>query len=105
MEEREEFEEFEEDFDTENAEYQVWILGYDENYKITDFDKKLRSYSLAESAVKFAEKYVADGEYENETIPDNVKYLEVLVETVLDVEGYEENVGNLFDETVEIKKV
>jgi len=101
----EEFEAFEEDFEEKDASYQVWMLGYDADQNITDFSEKLFESMDPERAINFAKAYVTGCDIENKTFPDNVEYVEVLVETVVEVEGYEENVGNLFDEFVEIKKI
>lgn len=35
--------------------------------------------------------------------PEEVKYIEVLVETVVDLEDYDENVGTLFSKIIKIK--
>lgn len=96
------FEEFEEDFDEQDASYQVWILGYDENEAITDYELLVKSFSNAERAVEYAKEYVDEGKYQNETFPDNVNYIEVLVETVVEFEDRTENVGTLFTAQLEI---
>ena len=99
---REQFEEFEEDFEMKPASYQVWLLGYADAEAITDFDHLVQSFSDAEAAVEFAKRYVETEKYKDETIPDNVAYLEVLVETVVDYEDHTENVGTLFTTTINL---
>ena len=91
------------DFDAKDAMYQVWILGYDENENITDFEVMLNESKDAESMVEYAKNYVEEERYETMTFPDDVKYIEVLVETVVDLEGYNENVGTLFSKIIKIK--
>ena len=91
------------DFDAKDAMYQVWILGYDENENITDFEVMLNESKDAESMVNFAKKYVEEERYENLKFPDDVKYIEVLVETIVELEDYDENVGTLFSKIIKIK--
>mgnify|MGYP001772978684 FL=1 len=91
------------DFDAKDATYQVWVLGYDENENITDFEVMVNESKDAESMVEYAENYVEEERYGTMTFPDEVKYIEVLVETVVDLENYDENVGTLFSKIVKIK--
>ena len=91
------------DFDAKDATYQVWVLGYDENENITDFEVMVNESKDAESMVEYAERYVEEERYGTMTFPDEVKYIEVLVETVVDLEGYDENVGTLFSKIVKVK--
>ena len=91
------------DFFAKDATYQVWILGYDENENITDFEVMVDESKDAESMVEYAERYVEEERYGTMTFPDKVKYIEVLVETVVDLEDYNENVGTLFSKIIKIK--
>ena len=91
------------DFEAKAATYQVWVLGYDENENITDFEVMVNESKDAESMVEYAERYVEEERYGTMTFPDEVKYIEVLVETVVDLEDYDENVGTLFSKIIKIK--
>ena len=91
------------DFDAKDATYQVWVLGYDENENITDFEVLVDESKDAESMVEYATNYVEEERYGTMTFPDEVKYIEVLVETVVDLEDYNENVGTLFSKIIKIK--
>ena len=91
------------DFDAKDAMYQVWVLGYDENENITDFEVLVNESKDAESMVEYAERYVEEERYGTMVFPDEVKYIEVLVETIVDLEGYNENVGTLFSKIVKVK--
>ena len=91
------------DFDAKDATYQVWVLGYDENENITDFEVMINESKDAESMVEYAERYVEEERYGIITFPDEVKYIEVLVETIVDLEDYDENVGTLFSKIIKIK--
>ena len=91
------------DFFAKDATYQVWVLGYDENENITDFEVMIDESKDAESMVEYAEHYVEEERYGTMTFPDEVKYIEVLVETVVDLEDYNENVGTLFSKIIKIK--
>ena len=91
------------DFFAKDATYQVWVLGYDENESITDFEVMVNESKDAESMVEYAEHYVEEECYGTMTFPDEVKYIEVLVETIVDLEDYNENVGTLFSKIIKIK--
>ena len=91
------------DFFAKDATYQVWVLGYDENENITDFEVMVDESKDAESMVEYAERYVEEEQYGTMAFPDEVKYIEVLVETVVDLEDYNENVGTLFSKIIKIK--
>ena len=91
------------DFDAKDATYQVWVLGYDENENITDFEVMIDESKDAESMVEYATNYVEEERYGTMAFPDEVKYIEVLVETIVDLEDYDENVGTLFSKIVKIK--
>lgn len=91
------------DFDAKDATYQVWVLGYDENEHITDFEVLVDESKDAESMVEYATNYVEEERYGTMTFPDEVKYIEVLVETIVDLEDYDENVGTLFSKIVKVK--
>ena len=91
------------DFDAKDATYQVWVLGYDENENITDFEVMVDESKDAESMIEYATNYVEEERYGTMAFPDDVKYIEVLVETVADLEDYNENVGTLFSKIVKIK--
>ena len=91
------------DFDAKDATYQVWVLGYDENENITDFEVLVDESKDAESMVECATNYVEEEHYGTMTFPDEVKYIEVLVETIVNLEGYDENVGTLFSKIIKIK--
>ena len=91
------------DFDAKDATYQVWVLGYDENENITDFEVLVDESKDAESMVEYATNYVEEERYGTMIFPDEVKYIEVLVETIVNLEGYDENVGTLFSKIIKIK--
>ena len=91
------------DFDAKDATYQVWVLGYDKNENITDFEVLVDESKDAESMVECATNYVEEERYGTIAFPDEVKYIEVLVETIVNLEGYDENVGTLFSKIIKIK--
>ena len=91
------------DFDAKDATYQVWVLGYDENEHITDFEVLVDESKDAESMVEYATNYVEEERYGTIAFPDEVKYIEVLVETIVNLEGYDENVGTLFSKIIKVK--
>ena len=87
----------------ESTTYQVWVLGYDENEVITDFEALVNEDKDAERMVEYAKKYVKEECYKTMAFPNEVKYIEVLVETVVDFEDYTENVETLFSKIVKLK--
>ena len=91
------------DFEAKDATYQVWVLSYDENENITDFEVLVNESKDAESMVEYAKKYVEEERYKTMTFPKEVKYIEVLVETIVELEDYTENVGTLFSKIIKIK--
>ena len=96
-------ESFEEDFEAKEAEYQVWVLGYDKNQAITDFEHLVKKDKDAELMVEYAKRYVEEEKYNILARPEEVEYLEVVVETVVDFEDHTENVGTLFTEIIKVK--
>lgn len=103
MENEKDFEAFEEEFEAKPAWYQVWCLGYDENQNITDWDCFVDESHDPDYAIKRAKTFIEKEQYKEIHIPDEVVYLEVLVETVVNQAGYDENIGNLFQEVLKIK--
>lgn len=91
------------DFDAKDATYQVWVLGYDETENITDFEVLVDESKDAENMVEYATNYVEEERYENLKFPKEVKYIEVLVETIVELEDYDENVGTLFSKIIKVK--
>ena len=89
--------------DIKETTYQVWVLGYDENENITDFEVLVDESKDAESMVEYATNYVEEERYGTMIFPDEVKYIEVLLETIVNLEGYDENVGTLFSKIIKIK--
>ena len=91
------------DFEAKDATYQVWVLSYDENENITDFEVMVNESKDAESMVEYATNYVEEERYGNLKFPKEVKYIEVLVETIVELEGYTENVGTLFSKIIKVR--
>ena len=97
------FEAFEEEFEAKPAWYQVWCLGYDKDQNITDWDCFIDESHDPDTMIERAKTFIAEKQYEGLSIPEEVVYLEVLVETVVNQAGYDENIGNLFQEALKIK--
>jgi len=92
------------DFEIKPATYQVWMLGYTEAEAITDFEVLVNESKDAERMVEYAKKFVDEKRYESSMpFPPEVAYIEVLVETVVDLGNYESNEGTLFTATVKVK--
>lgn len=97
------FEPFEEDFEVEPAKYQVWVLGYNKAEAIVDWEILLEEFPDPDAAIKFAKAYAGEGKYNSLNIPEDVAYLEVLVETVVDFDDYDENVETLYCATIKFE--
>ena len=87
----------------ESTTYQVWVLGYDENGDITDFEVLVNECKDAERMVEYAKKYVKEKHNKNIVLPNEIKYIEILGETVVNFEDYTENVETLFSKIVKVK--
>lgn len=82
-------------------EYQVWLIGLDETDSMITDDLGA-SYTDPKEAIKQAELYtIALGDYVIKLNPDVRKY-EVVVETVLNFDDYEENIATLYSKTIEM---
>ena len=53
--------------------------------------------------IKYAKKYVKEKRYKNIVLPNEIKYIEVLVETVVNFEGHTESAETLFSKIVKVK--
>ena len=87
----------------ESTTYQVWVLGYDKNEDITDFEVLVNEDKDAERMIEYAKKYVEEKYYKTMVFPNKVKYIEVWVETVVNFEDHTENVETLFTRIVKVK--
>ena len=103
-----EFEEFEEDFEIERADYQVLAFGYDADDQITDFELLLFSSKNPDEAVAYARHLVENEDAEMITeladIPNDVAYLGIEVEEAVEVEGVETNQGSIYSGNILVKK-
>lgn len=99
-----EFEPFEEDFEGRDATYQVRVRGYDDSDAECGYERVAASFKDPEAAIDFAKRYVGRGEYEDEPLPSGVSYVEVSVETVVESDGDQLDVGALFSASFAIGK-
>lgn len=97
------FEPFEEDFDVPADKYQLWLLGYDADQNITDYEFLVNESADMDAMLKQANQYVDEEKYKKHTFPEEVAYIEVIVETIANLEGYDENVATRFSKIVKIK--
>ena len=99
------------DFDAQNAWYEVWAIGY-EGEEVTDTEILLGSFEDPDSAVQYAAiihlsditKQMQEGILDEVSL-DNVDCLSIEVETVVNCEGEEEgtmNVGTIYARTIYI---
>lgn len=82
--------------------YQVWGFWLDEEQQVLT-DVMLHSSDVPEEALKYAESFTDTLRKTNALeLDEDVKYYEVMVETVVDFGDYTENVGTLYRETIEL---
>lgn len=93
-----------EDFDTKEAVYQVWLLGYDAEDRITDFSLCVYQGKELTDALDYADRIINEEiSYETECFeefPENA-YITLEVETVVtDEDGNEENIESVFEKLI-----
>ena len=87
------------DFDEQDAEYQVWLFRYNDLDQIID-DEFISCHSSPDEAIARARDLVDDENEIASYFNDETAYVQVEVESVVTVEGWEENIGSLFNEFV-----
>ena len=87
-----------EDFNAKDASYDVWILGYDRDMTTTGFEFLHSSHTTPYAAVEAASSLDAFTIPKAiKTLPTNVCYFTVEVETVVELDDDEtENVGTIY---------
>lgn len=101
--EAEKFEAFEEDFDEQDATYQVWIVGYREDGSDSDFQVMVNESKSPEAMVEYAKLFADERRYETLSIPEDVTYVEITVDTAVQIDGSESQEGALFRTVIQIK--
>lgn len=96
-------ENFGEDFEAKPAMYQVWVLGYDKDQNITDWNCLVDESRNPDRMIERAKTFIAEKQFEGLAVPEEIEYIEVLVETTVDFDDYESNEGTLFTATVKVK--
>ena len=96
------FEAFEEDFEEQVPNYVVWVFSYNANDMIIGDHFVSDHGPDAEAAAQAAEKLVNDPEALKQCALKDAAYVQVTVETVVEVDGWTVNAGNIFDEYVKL---
>lgn len=87
-----------EDFDLLNASYQVWGFYLNKDQDVLT-DVLLQEFDDPDDAVNYAKTFVST--VERATIErEGAAFYEVIVETVVDFDEYEENIATLFREII-----
>lgn len=89
--------------------YQVWVLGYNDDDCITDFDEFLGEFPSGSEATEYAENLslfdLKDKlEKLGAEIPEDVRYLHLQVETVKQHKDWEENVDTIYEDTFDLEE-
>ena len=92
-----------EEFDLQEATYQVWVISYNTECELVQSDIMYLAPN-PEDAIKYAEDFTMKMEKWSDPINKATHYYEVLVETVVDFGDYEENVGTLFSKVIKLEK-
>jgi hypothetical protein len=96
------------EFEGQDASYQIWVLTYDEADNILDEDFFIKEYNDPNKAIEDAKFLTTKLGLNDNNIgvifPKNAAYVEVVVETVVEIEDYETNVATLFSDHVILKK-
>lgn len=87
-----------EDFNAKDASYDVWILGYDNTMTATGYEFLHSSHTTPDAAVEAASLLgTSTIPKAVESLPKNVRYFAVEVETVVELSDDEiENVGTIY---------
>lgn len=94
-----------EDFELEEPVYQVWAIGYEAD----DRDNPIQSRMLLETTDPDEAERLAKDVYEGpqdiaDMFSDDLHYLVIEVEALVDVDGTKENLYNTYHRIVEITK-
>lgn len=89
-----------EDFEPQEASYQVWGFWLDEDEQVVT-EIMLQEFAEPEAAIKYAEAF-RDTLTSSDLSHIDATYYELMVETVVDFGDYTENIGTLFRDVIEI---
>jgi len=92
-----------EDFETKDATYQVWAYGYDKDMYVTDHKFLINESKDPNRAINQATKFIEEERWKTLSIPEDVYFLSIEVETTVDFEDHLENVGTIFQKGFRIK--
>ena len=89
--------------------YHVWVLGYNNEDCITDFNEFLGEFQSGSEATKYAESLSLSDlkdklERMGAEFSKDVRYLHLQVETVKKHKGWEENVDTIYEDTFDLKE-
>lgn len=103
--EAEEFAEgLEDNFELQDPIYEVWIIGYDADQNITDYEKLVDSDTNIDKAIKKAEAIYDDPREVVKDLPAGVSVIGIEVETVVDIDGVATNTNSVYQRRIEIVK-
>lgn len=94
-----------EDFDVKSAKYQVWVFKYDKDQNILDDNLLIGEFEEPDAAITKAKELVINLKALMNMVTPESYYLQVEVETVVDVDGGEENVATIFQENIQMKEI
>ena len=104
-EEKDEAEEMAEDipdFPEQKPKYQIWALGYDKDMNVTDYEQFISEWPDPDEAVSAAVDLDVEVLAQKLAVPKEVSYVMLQVETVVEVDGEEQNVGTVYEATAKV---
>lgn len=99
-----EFEPFEDDVELDQPRYEVWGFCYDENDNILDREIHFGTFDDPDPAVAKAKYLVDQPDALVLLTTDEVAYMSIEVETVIDLDGMSQNDATLFQEIVILRR-
>ena len=80
--------------------YEVWAVGFDKDYSVTDFEQLLGEFETNEDACEFASNLDLDEVIHKDKLNEG-DTLHIEVETVVDEDDYRENIETTYEATYE----
>lgn len=86
--------------ESNNAIYEVWLIGYDDADAESSINIRLESFGDPDKAVTFASSYKLSDKIQLPAAVGNIKYFLVEIETVVEVDGDLISTGTIYRRTI-----
>ena len=94
------------DFEVKPAAYQIGLVGYDDKKATAYFRQLSEGYADPEEAIGAAKRFIdfaTKSGFDSLGLPEDVMYLSVEVEEMVDLDGYPEGVGTIFQDGFKLR--